>query len=423
MTVKANEESSAEEEQIREIIIAYFETRYRSISTLKLENFESMVDTSPQGSEFFKSETEKLEIEIHHAELHQLRYLKYDYFIDFKDISINTLNQMATVSLVEGHDVIFEISEKITKSDPIVSSMRNLQHTIYLHQENGMWKIISDDYEDYLWRLLRTTGLSKEELLEGEIQHSVNDGAKNSAGFCNLPNDQSTHPYLRSLAVNYAHQWASAPRPYNPVYSDLTEFGGDCTNFISQAIHEGGDAAMVFGGNHGVGTVGWYYYNINDRATAWADVGKFYEFVTEYWVWPRPGIDDPDGPGGPEGCEVEFYLAYEGDIIQYDWTNDEYWDHGVIIVRWEDYGPDNRYHWVAGHTPDVDDYPYTSFSYEFPDMVYRFLHIDRIDGYSLRYIPLTMNNVSGMNNKMQYPNQNPYPAPGDTTPKLPYPPP
>lgn len=100
LTVKANEESSAEEEQIREIIIAYFETRYRSISTLKLENFESMVDTSPQGSEFFKSETEKLEIEIHHAELHQLRYLKYDYFIDFKDISINTLNQMATVSLV-----------------------------------------------------------------------------------------------------------------------------------------------------------------------------------------------------------------------------------------------------------------------------------------------------------------------------------
>lgn len=87
------------------------------------------------------------------------------------------------MSLVEGHDVIFEISEQINKGDPIVSSMRNLQHTVYLHQENGMWKIITDDYEDYLWRLLRTTGLSKEELLHGEIQHSVSEGAKISAGF------------------------------------------------------------------------------------------------------------------------------------------------------------------------------------------------------------------------------------------------
>ena len=297
--------------------------------------------------------------------------------------------------------------------------------------------IVNDEYEDYLWRMIKETGLSLKDFQLGEVRFP-DDGSLNSVSgnggelspdnLCSLPQDQSTHPYSRSLAVNYAHRWATFPPPYNPQYYDMTDLGGDCTNFISQAIHEGGNAPMVFGGTHAVGTVGWHYYNINDRATAWADVGKFYEFVTEYQEWPRPGIDDPDGPGGPEGCEVLFYQAYPGDVIQYDMEGIGYWNHAAIIVKTDFLSDTNRYHYVASHTPDHDDYPYTKFMYDYnyPDMETRFLHIDRIDGYSLRFIPLTMNYVSGIQNKAQDPDQNPYPAPkmpGEQPPVLPYPPP
>jgi hypothetical protein len=173
-------------------------------------------------------------------------------------------------------------------------------------------------------------------------------------------------------------------------------------------------------GDNCVGTLGWFYTDVNHRANAWNNVTPLYEFITQYWVWPRPGIDNPDGPGGPEGCDVAQYQVYEGDLIQYDWTNDGAWDHSVIIVRSLDIGPSNRYHWVSSHTPDVDDYPFTSFDY--PNKVYRFIHIERIDGYAMVYLPLVIKNGSGTANQVIIPN--PYPAPMENnTPlqPLPYP--
>jgi len=163
-------------------------------------------------------------------------------------------------------------------------------------------------------------------------------------------------------------------------------------------------------GDNCVGTLGWFYTDVNHRANAWNNVTPLYEFITQYWVWP----------GGPEGCDVAQYQAYEVDLIQYDWTNDGTWDHSVIIVRILDIGPYNRYHWVSSHTPDVDDYPFTSFDY--PNKVYRFIHIERIDGYAMVYLPLVIKNGSGTANQVIIPN--PYPAPMENnTPlqPLPYP--
>jgi hypothetical protein len=165
---------------------------------------------------------------------------------------------------------------------------------------------------------------------------------------------------------------------------------------------------MVFGGVHGFGQLGWYFYSNSDYANAWTQVQALFELITQYWVWPRPGIDDPEGPGGPEGCPMDFYQVYEGDLIQYDWTNDGSWDHSVIIVRSLDLGLNNRFHWVAGHTPDVDDYPYTSFPY--PNKVYRFIHIERIDGYAKSFLPLMQKYLLG---SLQFPPTDPYSGPTD----------
>lgn len=174
---------------------------------------------------------------------------------------------------------------------------------------------------------------------------------------------------------------------------------------------------MVFGGIHDYGSLGWYFYSSSDYANAWTEVQALFELITQYWVWPRPGIDDPEGPGGPEGCPKAQYEVYEGDLIQYDWTNDGSWDHGVIIVRSEDYGQNNRYHYVASHTPDVDNYPFTTFDY--PNKIYRFVHIERIDGYAKIYVPSIIGGGSGGEDQII----SPYPAPvenGGSQP-LPYP--
>lgn len=413
--------NSADQDAIQSTVERYFENRYRALSNLQLEGFENLTEQSAKGDTFLRAELDKLEIEIQHAKYHQLRYSHYEFFLNFKSISINTFTQMATVSVVEGHDVVFEISEAISPADPTISSLRNLEHTIILHKVQGKWKIVSDDYDDYLWRLIRATGLSADELLQSMIESQnrpLSENGIQTVTSCSLPADASTHPYNRNGAVAYAQRWATADPPYNhPPYDDFTNYGGDCTNFVSQAIHEGGNAPMVYYSDCGencVGTLGWFYTDVNHRANAWTDVTALHDFINQYWVWPRPGVDDPDGPGGPEGCDVSKDSAQPGDIIQYEWTGGAQWDHSVIIVDSIDMGNGDMYHLVAGHTPDVDNYPYYSFHYGDPSKIYRFIRIERIDGYVFVYLPLIVKNSSRSGAAMNQPQpvyQNPYPAP------------
>jgi hypothetical protein len=197
-----------------------------------------------------RSEQDKLEVELYNAEIHRLRYVKYEFSLEFEDMLVDATTQTAVIVVVEGHDVVFEVSA------PKVSSMRNLRHTIEMRKGSDGWKIVSDGYDDYLWRLIRATGDSKEELLQliDDAHNSRTDkGSGQSAGGAQDLSPLATQglPYDRDGAVAYAHTWATAPRPYNPKYADFTDLGGDCTNFGSQAIHEGAHAPMAIGEQRG----------------------------------------------------------------------------------------------------------------------------------------------------------------------------
>ena len=112
---------------------------------------------------------------------------------------------------------------------------------------------------------------------------------------------------------------------------------------------------------------------------------------------------------GPEGCEVASTMAEVGDLIQFDRDGDGLWDHGVIIVSKGTAGQGYQY-WVAGHTLDVDNYPYRNFSYA----SIRFIHIERIDGYSKCYFPLVIRDEGMSETRFVTPSQEPYPAPSDS---------
>ena len=256
--------------------------------------------------------------------------------------------------------------------------------------------------------------MSTDEILQSMADSQnqpLSESGVQSVTACSLSSDDSTHPYNRDGAVTYAQRWATAPRPYNsPPYYDFTDEGGDCTNFVSQAIREGSSAQMV-----GSGTYGWYFNSVSDYASAWTGVSYLHDFITDYLVWSA----------GPEGCDVSKDSGQHGDIIQYEWAGNVEWDHGVIIVDSIDMGNGDMYHLVAGHTPDVDNYPYYSFHYGDPSKIYRFIRIERIDGYVLVYLPLVIKNSGGATMSQPKPvYQNPYPAPMENnTPlqPLPYP--
>ena len=108
--------------------------------------------------------------------------------------------------------------------------------------------------------------------------------------------------YNRLRAVEYARRWALSR---NPLFPDYTGRGGDCTNFVSQAIYAG-SCQMNF-------TVdfGWYYISPENRAPAWSGVEFMYDFLTG-----DPIFTAENGGIGPFGYETDAMGVVEGDVVQ-----------------------------------------------------------------------------------------------------------
>lgn len=352
---------NVDKQQIENTINNYFEARYQSFKNLKLNNFDMMIANVSQNKDM-QQELDKLDLEVYHASVFQLGYRDYKYYLNFDDITIDFTNETAKAAVIEGSDVVFEISA------PLVSNMRNMNHAINLEKENGVWKIKSDKYEDYLWRLIKTTKLSK-----SDLHTSITEAAKlfanqraieNQNPTPSLPSSPgpmyATYPYDRTGARDYAQAWYNGR---NPDYANFGNF--DCTNFVNQAIYLGGGAMMV-----GSGTIGWYYYNVNDRSTSWAGVPQLYEFlVPNNYLYNQ-------GPHGVAYSLSQVSQLQMGDIIQYDWAeNGGGFDHSVIVV-----GVDNGIPYIAAHSDNLYWYPYTYYSYFHTIQGYHFIHIDYLKG-------------------------------------------
>lgn len=167
-----------------------------------------------------------------------------------------------------------------------------------------------------------------------------------------------TKPYNRSRAVEYARRWAL---DRNPLFADFTGRGGNCTNFISQAVLAG-SCTMNY-----TPDFGWYYISIDDRAPAWSGVDFFYDFMTG-----SPAFASQNGGVGPFATVVEREAAELGDVIQYANASGD-WYHTVMIT-----GFDGDEILVSAQSNDALDRPLSSYTNAVGK---RFLHIEgvRID--------------------------------------------
>lgn len=73
----------------------------------------------------------------------------------------------------------------------------------------------------------------------------------------------------------------------------------------------------------------------------------------------------------PEGILTTASALYFGDIIQYDWKNNGSLDHSVIVTGVQSNGVPE----VASHDPDYQLVPYTFNLYQYPNEMYKFIHI------------------------------------------------
>lgn len=153
--------------------------------------------------------------------------------------------------------------------------------------------------------------------------------------------------YNRERARSYASAWAFSR---NPLFTDFSGIGGDCTNFVSQCVLAG-SCRMNF-----TPVFGWYYLDSNDRTASFTGVEYFYDFLLS---------NEGEGPFGrelnPEDCEV-------GDVIQLGKEGGRYY-HTLLIV-----GQEEGDFLVAAHSEDAYNRRLSEYSYDRA----RFLHIDGV---------------------------------------------
>ena len=125
-----------------------------------------------------------------------------------------------------------------------------------------------------------------------------------------------TGSYDRERARAYAERWAF---DRNPLFTDFSGIGGNCTNFVSQCVYAG-SCRMNF-----TPVFGWYYLDADDRAPAFTGVEYFYNFIVG-----NEGV-------GPFASEVTADALAVGDVVQLGREEGDYY-HTLLVVGRDESG-------------------------------------------------------------------------------------
>ncbi len=150
------------------------------------------------------------------------------------------------------------------------------------------------------------------------------------------------YEYNRRAAVDYARKWAIRR---NPRFKDYENWGGNCTNFISQCINAGG-IPMDDQGNNMMKQ--WYWYSDTRRTPSWTAAQPFYEYLVN-------NNNSESDNFGVYAVETTYDNLDLGDIVQLIRDGRAY--HTMIITDIVLNGLQVYDHHISQNTYDLVDYP------------------------------------------------------------------
>jgi hypothetical protein len=247
---------------------------------------------------------------------HGLRYASY--VTSFSDESVTATGETATVLLTESTSLVNAYVNGATADLPITEYAR--QHVLSLQRANGRWTVAADEEveafspstADDMPDLTLPTIIPNDEVVTQD----------RSAAAMGIPHALSATHLDRSKIVNYALRWVGtdlhvfSTRGYNPTYAAATFFNDDCTDFISQALYDGG----------------WTF----KPGLKW-----FHDYWWFEFVWPRLYTDtwtiakswsefaQRSGRAWLTGSVRDLQL---GDILQFGTENDGRITHSMIVT-------------------------------------------------------------------------------------------
>ena len=206
--------------------------------------------------------------------------------------------------------------------DDRVTTLLSTSHTMSLVLQGGVWKIASDLYVDPFNQSLSPDHITPSN--GAVVSGTPSAGTAGPNGICYY----CYETYNRTQAVSYADTWA---RSYNPAYQNFNNSGGDCTNFVSQALHDSTGGGLV--------QEAGYWYFTPSYSYDWVNSGGLKGFTTA-----NPNGSNYNfgwlGTSGSWSATNAYAKSsmLRGDLIFYDWTNDGTIDHAVIVAAYQSDG-------------------------------------------------------------------------------------
>lgn len=141
-------------------------------------------------------------------------------------------------------------------------------------------------------------------------------GAVPLDGFTGIKAHAAVYGYSGSVAAEYAKQWWNGRN--TAIWSDYDLWGGDCANFVCQSLYAGGIPM----------TPSWYFHMRRGR--------NKYGYTTER-TDSFPVVTDMKNyiSSLPGTTYIEYPSANQvaiGDVMVYNWGNDNEWDHCGICT-------------------------------------------------------------------------------------------
>ena len=162
------------------------------------------------------------------------------------------------------------------------------------------------------------------------------------------------HKYDRDKAVAYSYKWVNGEKVIrNPAYSDYAVYGGNCQNYVSQALFASG-IPMDWSGDQQ-----WKWFDDEGdlsesptgRSGSWSGTEYFYEYCNKN-----------TGKGLVAETDGNIFSAQPGDVIQYVVDG---WAHHSVIVTKVIYDDDGNVVdlLINSNTTDRVDYPMSAYGY------------------------------------------------------------
>lgn len=160
------------------------------------------------------------------------------------------------------------------------------------------------------------------------------------------PTPTASVGYSGARAAAYADTYWSS---YNSGYPSFANQGGDCTNFVSQALYAGGIAMRP--SPPYTGNASWFMISSGGQwsyAVPWVNANDNNIFLVQH----LPGVTQVASYVGVPSGQIVASHASQGDVVLYDWNDDGIYDHEAIISTTDGQS-------VDAHTSDRHDQYWT----------------------------------------------------------------